>query len=118
MCEPFHLKMPDDIAHLLAEACIITMCDCRKGFWHQQLDEVSSFLTTFNSELSRFHYTVMPFGATVASDVFQCMLGECFGKIKEVTIITDNIMIVGYKPDHSDHGQAFTNLLKQPRSAM
>ena len=54
----------------------------------------------------------MPFGATVAGDVFKCKLDECFGKIKQVIIITDDIMIVGYKPDHNDHDQAFTNLLQ------
>ena len=91
---------------------IITVFDFRKGFWHQQLDEASSFMKTFNTELGRFCYTVMPFGATVASDVFQCKLDECFGKIKQAIIITDDIMIVGYKPDHSDHDQAFTNLLQ------
>ena len=52
--EPCHLKTLEDITHLLAEACVITVCDCRKGYWHQQLDEASSFLTTFNTELGRF----------------------------------------------------------------
>ena len=88
------------------------MSDCRKGFWCQQLDEVSSFLTTFNTELGRFCYTVIPFGATVADDVFQHKLDECFGKIEQLILITDDIMIVGNKPDHSDHDQAFTSLLQ------
>ena len=110
--EPYHFKTPEDIAQLLAETCIITVCDCRKGFWHQQLDEASSFLTTFNTELDRFQYTVMPFGTTVAGDVFQHKLDEYFSKIKQAIIIADDIMIVGYKPDHSDHDQAFINLLQ------
>ena len=50
--EPYHFRTPEDIAHLLA-------------------DEASSFLTTFNTEIGRFRYTVMPFGITVAGDVFQ-----------------------------------------------
>ena len=54
----------------------------------------------------------MPFGATVAGDVFQRMLDECFGKLKQVIIIADEIMVVGYKLDHSDHNQAFTSLLQ------
>ena len=37
--EPWFSKTPDDIAHLLADACIITTIDCTKGFWHQPLDE-------------------------------------------------------------------------------
>ena len=80
--EPYHFKTPEDIIHLPAEACVITVSDCRKGFWHQQLDDDSSFLTTFNTEPGRFHYTVMPFGATVAGDVFQHKLDECFGKLE------------------------------------
>ena len=32
--EPYHFKTPEDIAHLLAEACVIIVCDCRKGYWH------------------------------------------------------------------------------------
>ena len=54
----------------------------------------------------------MPFGATMGGDVFQCKLDEWFGMIKQVIIITDDIMIVSYKPDHSDHDQTFTNLLQ------
>ena len=69
-------------------------------------------MTTFNTELGRFHYTVMPFGATVGGDVFQCKLDECFGKIKQVIIIADDIMVVGYKAGHSDHDHTFTTLLQ------
>ena len=108
----YHFRTPDDIAHHLAGACVITVCDCRKGYWHQQLDEASSFLTTFNTELGRFQFTVMPFGATVAGDMFQRKLDESFGRLKQVIIIADDIMVVGYKPDHSDHDQVFTMLLQ------
>ena len=66
----------------------------------------------FNTEIGRFRYAVMPFGATVAGDVFQRKPDECFGKLKQVIIITDDIMVVGYKPDNSDHNQAYTSLLQ------
>ena len=39
-------------------------------------------------------------------------LDECFGKLKQVIIITDDIMVVGYKPSHSDHDQVITSLLQ------
>ena len=35
--ELYHFKPPEAIAHLLAEACIIAVCDCRKGYWHSSL---------------------------------------------------------------------------------
>ena len=33
--EPYHFKTPEDIAHLFADACIMTVFDCKKGYWHQ-----------------------------------------------------------------------------------
>ena len=51
--EPYHFRMPEDIAHLLADTCIMTVCNCKKGYWHQKLDEASSYLTTFNTEIGR-----------------------------------------------------------------
>ena len=113
--EPYHFNTPEDIAQLLADACIMTVCNCKKGYLHQQLDEASSFLTTFNTELGRFRYTVMPFGLTVAGDVFQCKLNQCFGHMKNVIVIADDIMTVG-KDNHSDHDQALTILIDAVRS--
>ena len=95
ICEPYHFKMPDDIAHLIADACIMTVYDCQKGYWHQELDESSSFLTTFNIEVGHYRYTVIPFGATVAGHVFQHKLDQCFNHIPNVIIISDDIMVVG-----------------------
>ena len=54
----------------------------------------------------------MPLGAAVAGDVCQRKLDECFSKLKQVIINADDIMVVGYKPDHSDHNQGFTSLLQ------
>ena len=69
--EPYHFKTLEDIAQLIADSCILMICDCKKDYCHQELDEASSFLTTLNTELGRFQYTIMPFGITVAGDVFQ-----------------------------------------------
>ena len=108
--EPYHFKTTEDIAHLLADACITSVCDCKKGYWNQELDEASSFLTTFNTELRRFRYTVIPHGVTVAGDVFQGKLDQCFGHIKQVIVISDDIMIVDKKLSRSDCDQTLTNL--------
>ena len=32
--EPYHFKTPEDSAHLIANSCIMTVCDCKKGYWH------------------------------------------------------------------------------------
>ena len=32
--EPYHFKTPEDIDHLIADPCIMTVCYCKKGYWH------------------------------------------------------------------------------------
>ena len=95
--EPYHFKSPEDITNLIAGACTLTVLDCHKSYWYQQLDEQSSYMTTFNTEFGRYRYTVMPFGATVTGDVFQCKLDECFGHIPIVIVFADDIKVVGKK---------------------
>ena len=57
----------------------------------------------------------MPFGITVAGDVFQCKLDQCFGRIKQVIVIADDIIIVGKQQNHRDHDVALTTLLETAR---
>ena len=64
--EAYCFKTPEDIAHALADAWIMSVWDCKKGYWYQEHNEASSFLTTFNTEIGWNRYTIMPFGATVA----------------------------------------------------
>ena len=113
VCEPYHFKTPEDIAHSITNSCIMMVCNCKKGYWHQELDVASSFLITFNTELGRFWYTVMPFGITMAGDVFGRKLDQCFSHLKNVIVITDDIMVFG--KNHRDHNLAVTVLMETAR---
>ena len=66
-------------------------------------------------EFGRYRYTIMPFSITVAGDVFQRKLNQYFGKIYNVIIIADDIMVVGNQQNHRDHDIALTNLLETAR---
>ena len=102
VCEPCHFKTPEDITHLIANSCVMTVCNCKKCYWNQELDEASFFLTTFNTELGRFWYAVMPFNITVAGDIFQWKLDQCFSHL-------------GVKKHHKEHDLALTALLETSR---
>ena len=52
--EPYHFKAPEDISHPLADSTMMTVLDCKKGYWHQELDKASLYLTTFNMEFGRY----------------------------------------------------------------
>ena len=55
------------------------------------------------------------FCITVAGDVFQQKLNECFGHIKNLIVIADDVMIIGKNENHKDHDIAFTTLLHTAR---
>ena len=111
--EPYKYMVPDELSSKLARATAITVVDCSKGYWHEELTEESSLLTTFNCSLGRYRFTRMPFGVSVAGDVFQRKLDECIEDIRNVYCIADDIMVVGYEEDHSDHDKALTNLFQR-----
>ena len=97
--EPYCFGFPEDTVHKLPGATFITVFDCSKGYWHQPLDEEFRFLTTFNSEISQFRFTVMPFGANVTGDVFQRNLDTIFLNLDNIMIKADDIMVIGHQED-------------------
>ena len=42
--EPYHFKTPEDIAHLLADACIMSVCYCKKAIETKSLMKLPPFL--------------------------------------------------------------------------
>ena len=59
--------------------------------------------------------TVMLFGVTVAGNVFQRKLDQCFGHLQNVIVMADDIMVVGKPPNLKDHNLALTKLLNTAR---
>ena len=57
----------------------------------------------------------MPFGITVARDVYQRKLDQHFGQIDHMIVIADDIMVVGKQQNHRDHDTAPTNMLETVR---
>ena len=55
----------------------------------------------------------MPFGITIAGDIFQRKLDQCFSHLKNIIIIADDIMVVG--KNQKKHDIALTTLLDTAR---
>ena len=92
--EPYCFWTPEEIAHKLTSATVITVLNCSKGYWHQLLDDESSYLTSFNTKIGQFQITVMSFRSTVAGDVFQWKLDSIFLNLENVMIIADDRMVI------------------------
>ena len=68
-----HYPLPtiEDILPDLSRAKVFSTFDVKNGFWHIELDEESSKLTTFNTPFGRYRWLRLPFGLSFAPEEFQ-----------------------------------------------
>ena len=95
---------------------VFTIFDARTGHSNIKLEEERSYHTTFNTPYGRHIFTRLPFGPNCAQDVLQKKLDETFGNMHGVTGISDDIIVVGYKSDISDHDANLTAVLEGARA--
>ena len=92
------------------------MLDARSGYWNIKLDEESSYHTTFNTPHGRHRFMRLPFGLNCVQDVFQKKVDETFSDTPGVTGISDDLIVVGYKSDGSDHDANLRAVLERARA--
>ena len=97
-------------------AKFFTILDARSGYWNIKLDEESSYHTTFNTPYGRHRFLRLPFGLNCAQDVFQKKVDETFSDIPGVTGISDDIIVVGFEADGSDHDANLAAVLERART--
>ncbi|XP_048577062.1 uncharacterized protein K02A2.6-like [Nematostella vectensis] len=103
----------------LTNAKVFSVVDAKNGFWHIQLDDESSFLTTFGTPWGRYRWTRMPFGIAPAPEEFQRRLEQALEGLEGVKPIFDDILILG-KGDSKeeairDHDAKLRSLLERCR---
>ena len=105
----------DEVLSKLNGAKYFSIVDARSGYWNIQLDHESSLYTTFNSPHGRYRFLRLPFGLICAQDIFQKKVDETFGDLPGVTGIADDIIVYGYKEDHSDHDANLRAVMERAR---
>jgi len=93
--EHYQLPTIEEVTTRLAGAKKFTVCDAKDGFHQIQLDEESSFLTTFNTPFGRYRWTRLPFGISSAPEVWQRRMHEFVEGLEGVEVIADDFLIVG-----------------------
>ncbi|XP_061193379.1 uncharacterized protein K02A2.6-like [Saccostrea echinata] len=91
--EHFPMKTVEEVASKVAGASVFSTLDASSGFWHIQLDEESSKLTTFNTPFGRYKYLRMPMGINSAPEIFQRTVSQLFEDIDGCEIIMDDILV-------------------------
>ena len=76
------------------------------GYHNLKLDKQSSYLTTFACPFGRYRYKQLLFRAAPAGEMFQCKIDEIFNNMPNIFGIADNILLIGYNKDGTDHDKA------------
>ena len=92
-----HYLMPtlDDVLYKLPKARVFTLVDARDAFLQCRLDEESSLMTTFWTPWGRKRWLKLPFGVSVAPELYQRKQHELLAGLKGIEPIADDILVVG-----------------------
>lgn len=93
--ERYPLPVIDDVLPSLAQAKVFTKIDARNGYWHVQLDDELSKLTTFDTPYGRYRWKRLPFGVSVASEIFQKRLNQALDRLDGLLTVHDDMIIYG-----------------------
>ena len=80
------------------KARIFSSFDAKDGFYQVGLDQECSKLTTFWTPLGRHCHLRMPFGISLAPEVFESRLQKCLADLLGVKVIRDVLLLVMVKP--------------------
>ena len=116
----YPLPVIDDVLPALSQAKVFTKIDARNGYWHVQLDDESSKLTTFDTPYGRYRWKRLPFGVSVASEIFQKRLNQALDRLDGLLTVHDDMVIYGVgntedqaTADHNTKLQQFLQRCKE-----
>ncbi|KAL4113759.1 hypothetical protein QTP88_017332 [Uroleucon formosanum] len=83
------------------------------GFYHCELDEESTKLCTFSSPFGSYSFKRLPFGISMAPELFQKRMSKYFGDIEGIQIYFDDVLICANSREA--HDQIMMKVLDRAR---
>lgn len=111
--EYFLIPTIEDLTSKISNMRIFSVFDLSSGFWHMELDQNSSNLTTFMTPFGRFKFKRVPFGLNCAPEMFQRKMVEIFGNIPGVLVYFDDIGV--YAENEMEHDKIVAEVVKRAR---
>ena len=102
----------NDILPKLNNVQYMAIFDGSLGYHNLKLNKQSSYLTTFACLFGRYRYKHLPFGAALAGNMFQCKIDEIFNDMPNVFSIADDILVIRYDKNRTDHNEVVYNVLR------
>lgn len=111
--EHYPLPVMEDILPRLVNSTVFSRLDLANAYWHVQLDEESSKLTTFQTPYGRYRWKRLPFGTSVSSEMFQNRLDQQLERLDGVIGVSDDVIIHG--KDMNEHDENLKKFLDKCR---
>ena len=109
--ERYQLPTFEDVLPKFTGAKVFSKLDVSSAFWHLELTEKSSLLTTMATPFGRYCWTRLPFGLCVSSEIFQRHLHDALEGLTGVVCVADDIVVFGNA--EADHDANLHALLQR-----
>ena len=113
--ETYPLPSVDYTLAKLSGSTVFSKLDCNAGFWQIPLSKESAPITTFITPSGRYHFNVLPFGITPASEHFQKQLEMILQDCEGVCVEIDDILVHG--KDKQEHDARLKTVLQKLEEA-
>jgi transposase InsO family protein len=113
--ERYTLPTLDDVTHKLAGAKVFSKLDAASGFWQIPLDPSTAKLTTFLTPFGRYYFKRLPFGISLAPEVFQRTMEQILGSMDGVVCFMDDVVVCGDTAE--EHDKRLEEVLKRVSKA-
>lgn len=114
MKENFPIPTFDEIAEKLNGKKIFSVLDLKEGYWQVKLSENASRLCTFSTPFGCYRFLRMPFGISIAPEIFQKNNERNFEGISGVIIYFDDVMIAAETLE--EHDEILKQVMERARS--
>ena len=91
--EHYTLPVLEDTLHEMCDSHFFSKADLSSGYWHVELDEESSLLTTFQTCFGRYKWLRLPFVTCASAEIFQKKILEALSNLPGVVCIADDVII-------------------------
>ncbi|XP_064483004.1 uncharacterized protein K02A2.6-like [Ornithodoros turicata] len=100
----YHIPVIEELFAGLANCKVFTLLNAKHAFWQLALDEPSSYMRTFTTPWGRYRFLRVPFGLSVAPELFQQAIDSVFEHQQVVKPYFDDVLIASRNvKEHEDH---------------
>lgn len=111
--EYYLIPTVEELIPKLCNKSVFTVFDLKDGFYQIKLDDKSSELCKFNSPFGCYKFNRLPFGISIAPEIFQKFNEKNFGDIPGVVIYFDDMLICA--DNEKEHDEILNKVVERAR---